>query len=149
MNDKDDSAQQDYNGQQHRYPSTSYDLHRNQYHEHSVYENTYHHESPYHYQRRNSNNTDMPHHYLQRGHRHSTDSAAADTLLMLSAAAFMDPDAIRLVTSTTPNGAAADEAATASTVDDGQDRLCPCIVVAPYRLAPALETSSSSSQGYD
>ncbi|KAG0053829.1 hypothetical protein BGZ83_000373 [Gryganskiella cystojenkinii] len=32
-----------------------------------------------------------PHH--NRGHRHSTDSAAADTLLMLSAAAFMDPAA--------------------------------------------------------
>ncbi|KAF9930628.1 hypothetical protein FBU30_000254 [Linnemannia zychae] len=43
---------------------------------------------------------DMPYRYLQRGHRHSTDSAAADTLLMLSAAAFMDPDAIRMVTST-------------------------------------------------
>ncbi|KAG0327399.1 hypothetical protein BGZ99_007729 [Dissophora globulifera] len=29
--------------------------------------------------------------YARRGHRYSTDSAAADTLLMLSAAAFMDP----------------------------------------------------------
>ncbi|KAF9128758.1 hypothetical protein BGW39_004783 [Mortierella sp. 14UC] len=101
MKDKDDAAQQDYNGQQHRYPSTSFDFHRNQYHERSVYENTYHQESSYHYQ--DSSIGNMPHHYLQRGHRHSTDSAAADTLLMLSAAAFMDPDAIRLVTSTAPS----------------------------------------------
>ncbi|KAF9961417.1 hypothetical protein BGZ72_003674 [Mortierella alpina] len=35
--------------------------------------------------------------YGRRGHRYSTDSAAADTLLMLSAAAFMDPAAARSV----------------------------------------------------
>ncbi|KAF9574395.1 hypothetical protein EC968_006555 [Mortierella alpina] len=37
------------------------------------------------------------HYYGRRGHRYSTDSAAADTLLMLSAAAFMDPAAARSV----------------------------------------------------
>ncbi|CAO3571359.1 unnamed protein product [Mortierella alpina] len=38
--------------------------------------------------------------YGRRGHRYSTDSAAADTLLMLSAAAFMDPAAARSVMAT-------------------------------------------------
>ncbi|KAF9117504.1 hypothetical protein BGX30_005410, partial [Mortierella sp. GBA39] len=54
--------------------------------------------SPYHLEPTRGN---IPYHYTPRGgHRHSIDSAAADTLLMLSAAAFMDPDSVRMLSTT-------------------------------------------------
>ncbi|KAF9126422.1 hypothetical protein BG015_004701 [Linnemannia schmuckeri] len=85
--------------------SPTYDRHQSQYREHfssfshgnsSYYNNHYHRqESPYHLEQPREG---MPYHYTSRGgHRHSIDSAAADTLLMLSAAAFMDPESARIV----------------------------------------------------
>ncbi|KAG0063253.1 hypothetical protein BGZ90_002739 [Linnemannia elongata] len=102
---------------QERYPSSSssthdtpsYDGHHHQYPEHSSsssHDNNHHfnhhyyrhQELPYHLEPTRDN---IPYHYTPRGgHRHSIDSAAADTLLMLSAAAFMDPDSVRLVSTT-------------------------------------------------
>ncbi|KAG0374178.1 hypothetical protein BGX24_010729 [Mortierella sp. AD032] len=98
----DSSYQQDYNNsQQQRYPSYDHQLYDRSSHGNSA-NGRYHHQesSPYYHQEASRESNSVPYSYLQRGHRHSTDSAAADTLLMLSAAAFMDPDAIRMVTST-------------------------------------------------
>ncbi|KAF9090446.1 hypothetical protein BGX29_011481 [Mortierella sp. GBA35] len=102
----------DYDGQQ-QHPSSSstsasynsFDRHQHQYYDHPSYDHhstRHHHQQSSYYQEPSSRGNSLPYHYLQRGHRHSTDSAsaAADTLLMLSAAAFMDPDAIRLVMTT-------------------------------------------------
>ncbi|GJJ73867.1 hypothetical protein EMPS_06225 [Entomortierella parvispora] len=55
------------------------------------------HQHQHHQQHQHHSMHHQPHPHHLRGHRHSTDSAAADTLLMLSAAAFMDPAAAQSV----------------------------------------------------
>ncbi|KAG9325010.1 hypothetical protein KVV02_000519 [Mortierella alpina] len=86
---------------EHHYPHEPSDSHDHYYQQQQHHHHHHHQTTSYHTQQHSHpNGHSYPRGdplYGRRGHRYSTDSAAADTLLMLSAAAFMDPAAARSV----------------------------------------------------